>query len=99
MYSIFNCSSAAATSASRRFRKFVRREFVLRARALDRADQFARRERFLRAEKKRFDDLREVHESESGKRPSNARKLMRKSPIAIPQRSIRQAPQFAPIAL
>ena len=46
-----------------RFREFVRRELVLRARALDRRRQLARGERFLRAEEKRFDDLGEVHMS------------------------------------
>ena len=45
------------------FRKFVRRELIFRAGVPERHDEFAWSKRFLRAEKERFNDLREVHMS------------------------------------
>ena len=53
-YSIFSCSSAAATAVARSFRELVRRELIFRARVPERRDEFARVERSLRAEEQRL---------------------------------------------
>src|SRR5450432_2473920 len=45
------------------FRELVRREFVFRPRAPECRDELARGERFLRAEKQRFDNKSEFHGS------------------------------------